>query len=192
MTLEPLPSDPSPSPLPEWFQALISAEDLKAQRTKKYANRRRRDRLAPERDDSVRVVEFSVGGDRLGVDARSAVAVSPWVNTYPLLLAPPLVPAVVRFRGEVILIVALHRLKGEPVPPPGPDTRLIFVRWDQDRVALLADSVRGIQEGVPEDRAHADFSGWLAADAVRGIFPDGLAVLELPGLIQQVQRGLSG
>lgn len=161
--------------------------ELRRARAAKYAapaDQRRLRRAALART----FLKAFVGPEKLALAADDVVAIVPRAGTHGLPLAPPHVPFMAAFRGEALLVVALHVLQGRPVPEPAPAQRLVVVRWRSGRCALLVDEALGLASGERESLAPARDGAWLPPGTVEGVLPDGASLIDLEALA----AGLSG
>ena len=165
-----------------------AAARLLAERARAYA-------AAVATHDALHVLErsavvFRIGDERLAIPAEAVEAVVPLTRTDPLPLAPRFVHGVLAFRGQPVLVLALHSLAGRPVPTGG-EAQLVVTRWRQGLVALLVDGVEGIRSLAATDVLPPGDHTWLESVGLAGVLPDGVVLLHVEGLARQLESSTS-
>lgn len=161
---------------------------IKRERARRFAESRQE----KEREsDLLTLVTFKVGEELLAVEATRTIAIVSEGRRFPLPLAPPHADTVFAFRGEPVVVVALHSLMGHGPPPCSRETRLVVVHWRKGKVGFLCEHVEGVSETRPGDIAPTDRHAWLQPDAIRGVLPGGVTLLDLEGLARQLDEASS-
>jgi purine-binding chemotaxis protein CheW len=101
--------------------------------------------------------------------------------------APEFLRGVFTHRGEVLPVLDVHPLAGQPAIPVRPSTRAVIIHSGAWRVAVIAESVEGLvairdDRLTPPPAQGVGFSEFLAAVAedARGT----VAVIDLPRLVE--------
>lgn len=98
---------------------------------------------------STALLEFAVDG-RLHALPLSVVEHVAWaVETTPIPDAPAAVAGAIRIAGVVVPVLSMRRLLQAPDREMEPSDRLVIVRCDGIRAALLVDDVAGVVEIPP-------------------------------------------
>jgi purine-binding chemotaxis protein CheW len=97
-------------------------------------------------DPVVRLVVFTLHGQRYALEISRVVRVLHAVEITPLPKAPDIVLGAVNVRGEIIPVINLKKRFGLPDSPPALDDRLILAQTARRAVALLADAVTQVTE----------------------------------------------
>lgn len=92
----------------------------------------------------LRLVAFSLNGERYGIDLAAADRVLPMVAISPLPGAPEVVLGAINVHGDVIPVLDVRRRLGLPAEELGPSARLLVARTGRRIVALPADDVAGV------------------------------------------------
>ncbi len=99
------------------------------------------------------VLTFQVGSDHLALEVSRVHEIVPWVRLQPVACSPPWLAGVFIYRGQVVPVIALHRLLGIGECPVHLSTRIILVPHVFDRqerlVGLLAAKVADVRELQP-------------------------------------------
>jgi len=143
--------------------------------------------------EEARLFCLRVGTSRYAFDAGLVAEVIRLGPLTRLPAAPPFLPGVFAHRGEVLALLDLSRLLGQPPASLAAGARAVVIRSGVWSLALVADAVEGLSavartalEPPPADGAGADLVAAVARDA-RGP----LAVLDLPRLVASA-RSWSG
>lgn len=95
----------------------------------------------PAASTMVSIVVFRMSGEEFGTDIANVVEVLEYREPVHVPRAPEFVDGVVQLRDSVLPVVDLRKRMEVPLSPPTPDTRIIVVLIDEERVGLLVDSV---------------------------------------------------
>lgn len=128
----------------------------------------------------VSAVVFRIGRHELGIEITQVHEVLKWREPSPVPRAPDFVEGVIDLRGEVLPVVDMRGRLGVPVPPPGPETRIVVVALGEERVGLVVDQVTEVSR-IPDGAVSKPpqyFRG-LAAELVQGLarYGDRLVIL---------------
>jgi purine-binding chemotaxis protein CheW len=133
--------------------------------------------------DEARLFCLRVGAGRYALDAALVAEVVRLGPLTRLPAAPAWLPGVFAHRGEVLAVLDLPRLLGQPPASLAAGARAAVIRSGAWRLALVADAVEGLS-AVP--RAALEPPPAEGAGPVSAVGRDGrgpLAVLDLPGLV---------
>ena len=98
---------------------------------------------------STALLEFAVDG-RLHALPLAVVEHVAWaVETTPIPEAPSAVAGAIRIAGVVVPVLSMRRLLQAPERDMEPSDRLVIIRCDGTRAALLVDDVGGVVEIPP-------------------------------------------
>lgn len=92
----------------------------------------------------LRLVAFSLNGERFGINLAAADRVLPMVAISPLPGAPDVVLGAINVHGDVIPVLDVRRRLGLPAGELGPSAQLLVARTGRRIVALPADGVAGV------------------------------------------------
>lgn len=149
--------------------------------------------VAPPRPhDALDVLVLVVSGERLAVPVSDVLGVVRRERTNVLPLVPPHLPFVIGFRGDVVPCVALHVLRGDPVPAPTASQRLVVVRPRSGRAALLVDEAVGVVCVVRSKLAEHGAEAWLPPGTIEGVTPEGVTVINVETLIERIALASGG
>ncbi len=130
--------------------------------------------------DGLELLVFRVGSERWAMETRHVREVLPLRGLTPLPGTPPFVHGIVNVRGRVSAVLDLRRLFGLPEHGLGDLHRIVLVEHDGSRFGLLAGldvGVRRVPLAQLGPAPHPPDGG--AAAWLRGMTPDGLAVLDI-------------
>lgn len=136
--------------------------------------------------DSSALVVLQLGEQRYALCLSAVERVIRAIAVTPLADAPETVLGVVNIRGSVLPVMNLRKRFGLPARALDPNDQLVLARTRRRRVALLADTVIGVEQPSPADLV--DGSAILpAAPQLAGVLkrPDGMI------LIHNLERFLS-
>jgi purine-binding chemotaxis protein CheW len=176
-TLEPPVVPPADGPGPEDSRAVTSAE-------------------GPTRGG---VVLFRLGSARYALPMAEVAEVGRWAPPTRVPGAPDWVAGLANWRGRVLPVLDLRRLLGAPTAPADTRTRLIVLTTRGFSAGVLADSVDGVRDDLPEkvgpppatlDAAAAALLGgtYLDDDVPVGLL-DVAVVLRLRETLPRARRG---
>lgn len=124
----------------------------------------------PADSTTVSVVVFKMNEEEFGTDITNVVEVLEYREPAFVPRAPEFIEGVLHLRGEVLPIIDLRKRMEIPRMPPTPDTRIVVVLIDDERIGLLVDSVVEVAH-VKSDNIAAPpalFRG-LSADYLQGL-----------------------
>ena len=102
--------------------------------------------------------------------------------------APSFLLGVFQHRGEVLPVLDVAQLVGESPTPLGEAVRVVIVQSGPYRLALVADGIEGLGQIADEDLESAPQGSGGLLEFVEKAAPDGLAILDLPRLIETVRE----
>ena len=139
------------------------------------------------------VLTFQVGEERLALDVRRIQEIVPWVRLQPVACGPSWLAGIFIYRGQIVPVVDLHRLRGAGECPIHLSTRIILVPHlldGQERlVGLLAAQVADVREMQPPSPA-ASHLGTAGRFSLGPVHVDGKEIIHLAELDRLVP-GLS-
>lgn len=109
--------------------------------------------------------------------------------------APAFLPGVFQHRGEVLPILDVAALVGEPPMPPSGGTRVVIAATRSYRVALLAEAIEGLVQVADEhlEPPPAGNGGMLEFVEHAGIDGKGpLAIIDLDRLVEVARQRSEG
>lgn len=121
-------------------------------------------------------VVFSVGGAEYAIPAAAVVQLESYQGATPVPGTVAHVAGIIQVRGQVIPVIELRRLFGQPSAETTLDTRVIVTEHDGRQVGLLVDKSR---EVLRIDSATVQTTPGLVEESSRGFFA---------GVIQLGQR----
>lgn len=132
----------------------------------------------------VEAMTFSVGRERYAIETRFVAAVARLGELVPLPGANAPVLGVARWRGEVLTIVDVRRLVGEPARSLDDLGIIIAIGLSGPAFGLLADAVMDVVY-IDLDSLHLPSGERLAraGGALRGATGDGIQLLDAAELI---------
>jgi chemotaxis-related protein WspB len=99
------------------------------------------------------VLTFQVGEERLALDVRRIQEIIPWVRLQPLACGPSWLAGIFIYRGQIVPVIDLHRVRGTGECPVHLSTRIILVphllNGQKRLVGLLAANVAEVREMQP-------------------------------------------
>lgn len=98
----------------------------------------------------VRLVVFSLDGDRYAVPLAATERALPMVAISPLPDCPDVVLGAVNVHGEVVPVLDPRRALGRRTAEVRREAHLLLVRTARRRLALAVDSVLGVSEVAPD------------------------------------------
>jgi purine-binding chemotaxis protein CheW len=134
--------------------------------------------LAAEPTALNQIVVFALDEQRYALPLSAVERVVRAVEVTPLPKAPEIILGVINVQGQILPVVNMRRRFRLPARAMGADDWLILARTSRRRVALIADSVAGVQ--TPADREMVNVEQTLPfADYVQGVAktPDGLILI---------------
>jgi purine-binding chemotaxis protein CheW len=121
-------------------------------------------------------VVFNVAGAEYTIPASAVVQLESYHGATPVPGTAPHVAGIIQVRGQVIPVIDLRRLFGQPPVEPTIDTRVIVTEQGGRQVGLLVDKSR---EVLRVDSATVQSTPALVEESSRGFFA---------GVIQLGQR----
>lgn len=94
--------------------------------------------------DLVELTRFVVNGDRYALENRFVRAIVPLGSVTPLPGCPEWVTGLTSIRGEVVLVVDLHRFFEVSGSGQGMGSHLVVCGEDQTEFAIVVESVEGV------------------------------------------------
>lgn len=97
-------------------------------------------------NNSVKLLPFTLDGQRYALFLSSVEKVYRSVEITPLPKAPPIVLGIINVRGRIIPVVDMRKRFRLPEREIGPNDQLIIAQTPKLHVALVADRVDGVIE----------------------------------------------
>jgi purine-binding chemotaxis protein CheW len=140
----------------------------------------------------VSIVIFKMNGEEFGTEISNVVEVLEYREPAHVPRAPEFVEGVLQLRDTVLPIIDLRKRMDVPVTPPTPDTRIVVVLIDEERVGLLVDSVVEVAHmpATNVSQPPAFFRG-LSAEYLQGLARTGerlIIVLRLERILTSQER----
>lgn len=130
-------------------------------------------------------VAFELGGERYAVEAAAVREVLRSPRPVRLPGAPPFVAGLVNLRGELVDVLDVRGFLGAPAAAATDRRCLIVLGGARAELALQVDGVEGLVELDPAGLAPPpDAPARTRPEYVRGLAPDGLALLDAPTLLR--------
>jgi chemotaxis signal transduction protein len=136
-----------------------------------------------------RLLVFSLGQDRYGIDLAALVAVFPLSQCTPVPIAPQELLGMINVGGEIRCVIDAACLLGLPATQDREEGHVALLRQAEIEVALRVDRVEAIEEVSPETITTATLSGAEQNGAVgemryvEGVAPGRLIVLNVQNLL---------
>jgi len=135
--------------------------------------------------DSLRLLAFSLGGERYAVELRYALEVFRLSTFSPLPGAPAPIFGLTAWRGEIVTLVDLRRMLGLPSQRLD-DLRIALVLGEPSApLAVLADAVDDVVDLDPRTLAAAVDGAAASREYIRGVTPDAVLVLDAARLLER-------
>ena len=146
----------------------------------------------PAINTTVSIVIFKMNGEEFGTEIANVVEVLEFQEPVHVPRAPEFVEGVVHIRDFVLPIIDLRKRMELPVPRPTPDTRIIVVLIDEERVGLMVDSVVEVAH-ITTDKVSQppQFFRGVSADYLHGLARIGerlVIVLRLERILTSQER----
>lgn len=133
------------------------------------------------------VVVFRLGAARYALPMAAVAEVGRWIAPTRVPGAPEWVTGLANWRGRVLPVLDLRRLLGAATAATGVRTRLIVLITGGLSVGLLADSVEGVRDALPEKLGPAPATlDAAAATLIAGTYLDGevpVGLLDVPVIL---------
>lgn len=128
--------------------------------------------------DHDQIVVFTLGETPYALFLATVERVVRAVEITPLPRAPEIVLGIINVGGQLVPVVDVRRRFGLPVHELRIDDRFLIARTSRRQVALVVDSVAGIQE-LEAQHAQAACQGLSFAHGLNGVakLADGLALI---------------
>jgi len=97
----------------------------------------------------------AVGAGLYGLEARLVKEVVRMSRVTPIAETPPDVRGVVDYRGELVVVLDPSTRLGADLSARAVDALLVVLEDVPDRVALVVDAVRGLNDGAPRPAPNA-------------------------------------
>lgn len=141
---------------------------------------------------NVSIVVFKMHGEEFGTEIGNVVEVLEYRDPVHVPRAPDFVEGVVHVRDFILPIIDLRKRMEIPLSPATPDTRIIVVLIDEERVGLLVDSVVEVSHITTDKVAQppAFFRG-VSAEYLQGLARIGerlVIVLRLERILTSQER----
>lgn len=136
-----------------------------------------------ERRDERPVVRFTLGGERIAIEARWLLGVARLATLAPLPGAEPPLRGVTVWQGELLTVLDLRTLLGISTVGLSDLTRVLVVGDRRPRLGLLVDAV-GESGVLASDALHPAPDGSPGRDLLLGVTADAERVLDGARLLQ--------
>jgi purine-binding chemotaxis protein CheW len=90
---------------------------------------------------SLLLVIFALDGAWYGLEASQVQEVILVEDNTIVYHAPKYVRGIINLRGKIVTVLDLEKKVGLPAHQVGPDSRILIVAWNQERVGLLVEVV---------------------------------------------------
>ncbi|MBI4408634.1 MAG: chemotaxis protein CheW [Gemmatimonadetes bacterium] len=90
------------------------------------------------------IVVFRLGAEEFGLDVSNVHEVLPYRTPTVLPKAPRFIDGVLEVRGAVVPLIDLRVRFELPTRDTGPDTRIVIVSLEEERIGLVVDAVREV------------------------------------------------
>ena len=137
------------------------------------------------RRDGRLVVHFTLGGERLVLEARWLLGITKLATLAALPGAVPPVRGVTVWRGDLLTVLDIRTVLGISTAGLGDLTRVLVVGDKRPRFGLLVDTV-GDAMDLPDVNLRPAPAGSLARDYLLGVTADAGLVLDGAKLLQLV------
>lgn len=87
---------------------------------------------------------FEAAGEHLAIEARHIYRVIDEVKVAPVPLVPSCHMGLIYYRGELFDVIEVGDLLGQRTGKLKKNTRIILLRWDNKRLALVPDKITGL------------------------------------------------
>jgi len=104
----------------------------------------------------LRLVPFTVEGQRYGLSLEAVERVFPMVAISPLPKAPAVALGVINIHGEVIAVVDIRLRFGLPARQYGPAEYLLVARTSRRKIAIPVEEVLGMEDVPAESVTSSD------------------------------------
>lgn len=84
---------------------------------------------------------FQIGDMLCGLDTRHVQEINHNFEITPVHRAPDYVRGVINLRGEIVTVIDLHRKFSMPPSEDNDDIQVVFVRYEEECIALLVDNI---------------------------------------------------
>jgi purine-binding chemotaxis protein CheW len=129
-----------------------------------------RDARAAAREQTLQMINFTVGGDEYAVEIQKVREVINFREITQLPKAPSFVKGIINLRGEVIPVIDLREKFGLSHEGYSPLTNVVIVEIGRKAVGVVVDSVRHVIRVAPSDLAPSPpFIGGLSGRYVNGV-----------------------
>ncbi len=152
--------------------------------------RRRAEKLAsrqaprPQAGETIEILEFALASERYGVETVHIREVAPLAALTPMPCVPPFVLGITSLRARVLALIDLKKFFELPEQGLTNVNRIIVLGSEDTAVGLLADAVIGVRScSIGELQTSLPTLTGLRADYLKGIGPDGVAVLDAQKLL---------
>jgi purine-binding chemotaxis protein CheW len=134
--------------------------------------------------DTLELLEFGLAGERYAVETRFVSEVHALRDLTPLPGTPAFIRGIVNLRGRILPVYDLKKFFGLPEQGLTDLHRIIVADGGDFEIGLLADVVTGVCEISPAALSPPlPTLSAIAAEYLRGVSEDRLAVLDLARLL---------
>jgi purine-binding chemotaxis protein CheW len=139
---------------------------------------------APTAGKTSQLLAFLLAGQRYAVEVSFVREIYPAGQITMVPRAPDFIVGLFSARGRLITVIDLHAFLGLPQADRHNECKLIVVTAPEIEVALIADQVSDVTT-IFEDQLEPASSAHMPnlEEYIQGIGPGGLAVLNLPALL---------
>lgn len=117
---------------------------------------------------------FQIGDMLCGLDTRHVQEINHNFEITPVHRAPDYVRGVINLRGEIVTVIDLHRKFNMPPSEAHDDIQVVFVRYEEECIALLVDNIFDVVSAH-----HLDISAPPSnVDGISGAFINGVYRME--------------
>ena len=132
---------------------------------------------------------FQIGDMLCGLDTRYVQEINHNFEITPVHRAPDYVRGIINLRGEIVTVIDLHQKFGMPSSEAHDDIQVVFVRYQEECIALLVDNICDvvIADSIDISAPPANVDG-ISGAFISGIYhmeKDLVIVLDLDELLKK-------
>jgi purine-binding chemotaxis protein CheW len=163
--------------------ALTPAEDITKVLEERAAVLARSSEDDAETEETTGMVILVVGDERYAVEVQDVQEIEPLGKVTPIPGTPAFWTGVVNLRGSMFAVLDVERYLGLPASQDAENPKVAVVSRAGLSVGLLVDDVSEIRKVRSSEIGPPVAEGSSKAEAVRGVTPDMVSVLDLEALL---------
>jgi purine-binding chemotaxis protein CheW len=130
------------------------------------------------------IIEFTLGGERYGIESAFVREVYPLKDFTPLPGVPSFIRGIVNVRGQILPVVDMKKFFGLPANGLGELNKIIILQDGQMEFGILADEVSGTRVIYGEDLLPAPSSvAGIGKKYLKGVTKSRLIILSAEKLL---------